>query len=101
MAATICSTTNSLFTKISQRRIAIISTFHFIKNNQFEETINISTQLIDEQSDLIHKAVGWMLREVDKRDLESERNFLKVHYKNMPRTMLRYAIERFPKQERK
>jgi 3-methyladenine DNA glycosylase AlkD len=78
------------------RRIAILSTFHFIENDQFEETLKIARLLVLDRHDLIHKAVGWMLREVGKRNLETEENFLKRHHKTMPRTMLRYAIEKFP-----
>ena len=84
-----------------KRRIAIIATSHFIKQNEFEDTINIAEILLDDREDLIHKAVGWMLREVGKRDLTVEENFLKKHLKKMPRTMLRYAIERFPEEKRK
>lgn len=84
-----------------ERRIAVISTFHFIQNNQFNETLRISKQLINDEEDLIHKAVGWMLREIGKRDLAVERAFLKAYYRRMPRTMLRYAIEKFPERERK
>jgi len=84
-----------------KRRIAIISTFYFIKNGQFEDTLNISEILINDNHDLIQKAVGWMLREVGKRNISVLENFLKKHYKNMPRTMLRYAIERFPENKRK
>tara|TARA_B100000959_G_C14894983_1_gene588367 strand:- start:622 stop:1326 length:705 start_codon:yes stop_codon:yes gene_type:complete len=83
-----------------ERRIAIISTFQFIRNNKFKETLQISTQLLNDREDLIHKAVGWMLREVGKRNLARETGFLKSHYKTMPRTMLRYAIEKFSKKER-
>jgi len=83
-----------------ERRIAIISTFYFIKRNHFIDALRISEQLISDQEDLIHKAVGWMLREVGKRDLDSEVTFLKSHYQRMPRTMLRYAIEKFSKEER-
>ncbi|MBT8356526.1 MAG: DNA alkylation repair protein [Desulfobacterales bacterium] len=83
-----------------ERRISIISTFYFIKHNQFSETLKIAKILLSDTEDLIHKAVGWMLREVGKRDISIEENFLKPHYKNMPRTMLRYAIEKFPQSKR-
>ena len=83
-----------------ERRIAIMSTFYFIKKCQFGDTLHISKQLLNDQEDLIHKAVGWMLREVGKRDLVTEVEFLKTHYQKMPRTMLRYAIEKFSKVER-
>ena len=84
-----------------ERRIAIISTFQFIRNNQFEDTLSLSRQLLYDREDLIHKAVGWMLREIGKRDVSIEKEFLKSHYQQMPRTMLRYAIEKFPEPERK
>jgi 3-methyladenine DNA glycosylase AlkD len=83
-----------------ERRIAIMSTFHFIKRHEFSETLKISRMLLSGEEDLIHKAVGWMLREVGKRHLPTEEKFLKEHYKKMPRTMLRYAIERFPESKR-
>ena len=83
-----------------QRRIAIIATFHFIREGQFDDTLYISEQLLDDQEDLIHKAVGWMLREVGKRAKSVEIAFLNEHYRAMPRTMLRYAIERFSHEER-
>ena len=86
---------------IWDRRIAIISTFEFIKNGKFEDTLKISGILLKDEQDLIHKAVGWMLREIGKRDLETLEKFLKRHYKKMPRTMLRYAIEKFPEIKRK
>ena len=79
-----------------ERRISILSTFHYVKHNEFSETLKISKMLLSDEEDLIHKAVGWMLREVGKRHLLTEEKFLRAHYKMMPRTMLRYAIERFP-----
>lgn len=83
-----------------EQRIAIISTFQFIRKNDFSDTLKIAEMLINHRHDLIHKAVGWMLREVGKRDFETEKEFLEKHYQSMPRTMLRYAIERFPTIER-
>jgi 3-methyladenine DNA glycosylase AlkD len=85
---------------IWERRIAILATFHFIKRGAFDETLGIAGILLTDREDLIHKAVGWMLREVGKRDLQAEETFLRVHYRQMPRTMLRYAIERFPEEKR-
>jgi 3-methyladenine DNA glycosylase AlkD len=84
-----------------ERRIAIVSTFHFIKRNEFRPTLEIATLLLGDSEDLIHKATGWMLREVGKRDRTALDRFLKKHYKRMPRTMLRYAIERHPERTRK
>jgi 3-methyladenine DNA glycosylase AlkD len=86
---------------IWERRIAIISTFHFIKQNEFGPTLKIARLLLRDSHDLIHKAVGWMLREVGKRDRAAEDAFLKKHYREMPRTMLRYAFERHPEKVRK
>jgi 3-methyladenine DNA glycosylase AlkD len=83
-----------------ERRISILSTFHYVKHNEFSETLKISKMLLSDEEDLIHKAVGWMLREVGKRHLPTEEKFLRAHYKIMPRTMLRYAIERFPEPKR-
>ena len=84
-----------------ERRVSILSTFEFVRNNDFETTLKIAETLLTDKHDLIHKAVGWMLREVGKRDLTTEENFLKLHYKKMPRTMLRYSIEKFPESKRK
>ena len=86
---------------IWERRIAIVSTFHFIKRDEFRPTLRIATMLLTDSHDLIHKAVGWMLREVGKRDRKVLDSFLKKHYRKMPRTMLRYAIERHPERIRK
>ncbi len=84
-----------------KKRIAILSTFAFIKRDDFRDTTKIAEILLADEHDLIHKSVGWMLREVGKRDLTAEEKFLKQQYKKMPRTMLRYAIERFPETKRK
>ena len=83
-----------------ERRIAMIATYYFIKNNKFKEALQIAEILRSDKHDLIQKAVGWMLREVGKRDLKVEIGFLNEHYKKMPRTMLRYAIEKFPEKLR-
>lgn len=85
---------------IWERRIAIMSTFHFIKAHQFAATLKISEMLLKDKHDLIHKASGWMLREIGKRDIQAEEIFLQKFYKTMPRTMLRYAIEKFPEKKR-
>jgi 3-methyladenine DNA glycosylase AlkD len=86
---------------IWERRIAIIATFDGVRTGEFDETFRIADLLLDDEHDLIHKAVGWLLREVGKRDGAAERRFLARRYKRMPRTMLRYAIERFPEKERR
>ena len=84
-----------------ERRIAIVSTYSFIRKKNFGETLAIAEMLIKDEQDLIHKATGWMLREVGKRNKKVLELFLMQRYKDMPRTMLRYAIEKFPEEERK
>ncbi len=79
-----------------ERRIAMVATLTFIRQDQFEDTLNIADLLLADDHDLIHKAAGWMLREVGKRELSQLEGFLLPRYKRMPRTMLRYAIEKLP-----
>jgi 3-methyladenine DNA glycosylase AlkD len=78
-----------------ERRIAILATFHYIKHGEFTETLHVAKMLLGDKEDLIHKAVGWMLREIGKRDCVAEELFIQEHCKVMPRTMLRYALEKF------
>lgn len=84
-----------------ERRIAIVATHAFIANNQYTTTLNVAKILLKDKEDLIHKAVGWMLREVGKKNRKVLIDFLTSHYTKVPRTTLRYAIERFPEQQRK
>lgn len=83
-----------------ERRIAIIATLAFIKQGKFSDSLEISKMLLGDKEDLIHKAVGWMLREIGKREPVIIETFLKEHYKMLPRTTLRYAIEKFPENKR-
>jgi len=90
------STSNNLW----EKRISIVATFAFIKDNDFKDTLKISGILLKDEHDLIHKAVGWMLREVGKRNKDLEKEFLDKYYRIMPRTMLRYSIEKFAPKEK-
>lgn len=83
-----------------EQRISIITCLHFIRNKQYETFLEIAEELLHHPHDLIHKAIGWLLREIGKKDINIEKTFLNKHYKTMPRTMLRYSIEKFPEDER-
>ncbi len=82
------------------KRIAVLATFYFIYQKEFSHTLKLAKILLHDEHDLMQKATGWMLREIGKRDLDVEEEFLKENYKSMPRTMLRYAIEKFPEGKR-
>lgn len=84
-----------------ERRIAVLATAHFIRQGDFADVLALSTMLLDDDHDLMHKAVGWMLREVGKKDVAALEGFLQTHHRRMPRTTLRYAIERFPEAKRR
>jgi 3-methyladenine DNA glycosylase AlkD len=100
------SQTKTILSKLAKsknlwfRRVSIIATFYFIRKNEFSPTLQIAKVLLNDHHDLIHKAVGWMIRETGNRNLKAEEIFLKTCYKKMPRTMLRYAIEKFPEKRR-
>ena len=83
-----------------ERRIAMLATFHWIKQREFAPALHVAERLLADKHDLIHKAVGWMLREIGKRDRATLTSFLARHYRVLPRTALRYAIEHFPERER-
>jgi len=84
-----------------ERRIAIVATYYFIRQKSFQPTLTLAAMLLQDHEDLLHKACGWMLRELGKRDLKILEAFLQKHYQKMPRTMLRYTIEKFPQKRRK
>lgn len=84
-----------------RQRISVVSTWHFIRMGEFDDTLRLSIMFLEHPHDLMHKACGWMIREIGKRDFEVAYNFLIENYLKMPRTMLRYAIEKFPESMRK
>jgi 3-methyladenine DNA glycosylase AlkD len=84
-----------------ERRIAMVATHYFIRQKKFGATFELARRLLDDQHDLMHKAVGWMLREIGKRDLSALRDFLDANGDRLPRTALRYAIEKMDVEERR
>jgi 3-methyladenine DNA glycosylase AlkD len=84
-----------------ERRIAVLAAFHYIRQSDFRDALALAEALLDDDHDLMHKAVGWMLREVGKKDVRTLEGFLKKNHQRMPRTTLRYAVERFPETKRK
>ena len=87
--------------RVWDRRYAVLSTFHFIRQGDFRETLRLAELLMEDEHDLIHKACGWLLREVGKRELSVLRGFLRSHAARMPRTMLRYSLEKLAPTERR
>ena len=83
-----------------RERVAMVTTYAFIRQGQFSDTFNLAEQFLHHRHDLMHKATGWMLKEVAKRDINAANTFLQKHYKKMPRTMLRFAIEKHPAEQR-
>ena len=87
--------------RLWDRRMAIVATLPYIRQGNFREALKLAEMLLGDEEDLVHKATGWMLREVGKKDLRVLKRFLKAHHAGMSRTTLRYAIERFPEAERR
>ena len=83
-----------------ERRVAVLATYSLIRNDEFDEIVRLSEKLMADSHDLMHKAIGWMLREMGKRDQPRLERFLKKHAKTMPRTMLRYSIEKLSRKDR-
>ena len=107
VGAHVRANSRSLLTKLArsnslwERRIAMISTMPLVRDGEFSDALRIAEMLLDDRHDLIHKAIGWVLRELGDKDKAALVSFLQQHYKRVPRTALRYAIEHFPAEERK